>query len=89
MCSFCNDRKYALKLSKVNVTEKWSLILPQPVVFIEQVSMQDTVYFPCGRSVKSNFTFDLIFLIHEESEKIGFHFFFLQNLKWQPNENDR
>ena len=40
-------------------------------------------------SVKSNFTFDLIFLMHEDSERIGFHFLFLQNLKWQPNENDR
>ena len=47
------------------------------------------MYFLCDISVKSNFTFDLIFLIDEDSEKIGFHFFFLQNLKWQPNENDR
>ena len=31
-------------------------------------------------AVKSNFTSDLIFLIHEDSEKIGFHFFFVQNL---------
>ena len=44
--------------------------------------MQDTVYFPCDMSVESNFTFGLIFLIHEDSEKIGFHFFFFQNLKW-------
>ena len=51
--------------------------------------MQDTVHFLCDMSVKSNFAFDVIFLIHEDSEKKGFHFFFLQNLKWQLNENDR
>ena len=28
------------------------------------------MYFPCGMSVESNFTFDLIFLIHEDSEKV-------------------
>ena len=43
--------------------------------------------FPCDISVTSNFTLDLIFLTHEDSEKIGFHLFFLQNLKWQSNEN--
>ena len=51
--------------------------------------VQDTVYFRCDMSVKSNFAFDFIFLIRKDSEKIGFHFFFHQNLKWQPNENDR
>ena len=50
--------------------------------------VQDTVYFPFDKSVKSNFTFYLIFYIYEDSEKIGFHFFFVQNLKWQPNQND-
>ena len=40
------------------------------------VLVQDTVYFPCDMYVKSNFTFDLIFLIHEDSEKVGFHFSF-------------
>ena len=50
--------------------------------------MQDTVYFLCDEFVKSNFTFDLIFYVHENSENIGFHFFFVQNLKWQPNQND-
>ena len=38
------------------------------------------MYFPCDMSVKSNFTFDLVFLMHKDSEKIGFHFLFLQNL---------
>ena len=33
------------------------------------ILVQDTVYFSCDMSVKSNFTFDLIFLIHEDSEK--------------------
>ena len=51
--------------------------------------VQDTVYFPCNMSIMSNFTFDLIFLAQEDSQKIGFHCFFVQNLKWQPNENDR
>ena len=51
--------------------------------------MQDIVYFPCDTSVKSNFTSDLIFLMHKDLEKIGFRFLFLQNLKWQPNENNR
>ena len=37
--------------------------------------MQDTVYFPCDKSVKIDFTFDFIFCMHEDSEKIGFHFF--------------
>ena len=63
----------------------WEKILPVP----SRLIVKDTVDFPCDMSVESNFTFDLIFLIHEDSEKIGFHFFFLQNLKWQPNENDR
>ena len=36
--------------------------------------MQDTVYFPCDMSVKSNFTFDLIFL-HKDSGKNRFPFF--------------
>ena len=39
-------------------------------------------------SDKSNFNFDLIFLIHEDLEKTGFHFFFVQNLKRQPSQND-
>ena len=47
------------------------------------------MYFPCDMSVKSNFTFDFIFLIHEDSEKNWLSFFFLQNLKLQPDENDR
>ena len=51
--------------------------------------MQDPLYFPCDMSVESNFTFDLIFFMHKDSEKIGLHFLFLQNLEWQPNENDR
>ena len=50
--------------------------------------VQDTVYFQCGKSVKSNFTFDLIFYIYEDSEKVSFHCFFVQNPKWQPNQND-
>ena len=39
------------------------------------------MYFPYDMSVKSNFTFDLIFLIHEDSEYIGLHFsyFTVQN----------
>ena len=45
--------------------------------------VQDTVYLPCDKSVESNFSSDLISLIHEGSEKIGFHFFFIQNIKWQ------
>ena len=53
------------------------------------IIVQGTVDFPCHMSVESNFTFDLIFLIREEKERIDFHFFFLQNLKWQPNENDK
>ena len=44
---------------------------------------------PYDMSVESNFTFDLMFLIHQDSEKIGFHFFFVQNLKWQPSQNDQ
>ena len=28
--------------------------------------VQDTMYIACNMSVKSNFTFDLIFLIHED-----------------------
>ena len=47
------------------------------------------MYFPCDMSVKSNFTCDLIFLILEDPEKISFHFFFIQNLKKQPDENDK
>ena len=50
--------------------------------------MQDSVYFPCDMSVESNFTSDLIFLMNKDSEEIGLNVFFLQNLKWQPNEND-
>ena len=34
--------------------------------------VQGTVYFPCDMSVESNFTFDLIFWIHEDSEKNWF-----------------
>ena len=48
----------------------------------------ETLSIPCDMSVKSNFTFDLIFLIHEDSEKIAFHCF-VQNLKWQPSQNDQ
>ena len=44
----------------------------------------DTVYFPCGKSVKSNFTFDLIFYIYEDSGKIGFHFFHCPKSKMTP-----
>ena len=33
------------------------------------------MYVPCDKFVKSSFTFDLIFYINENSEKIGFHFF--------------
>ena len=52
--------------------------------------VQDTAYFPCDMSVKSDFTFDFIFLIHEDSEKkMVSIFFFVESLKWQPNENDR
>ena len=35
----------------------------------------------CDISVKSNFTFALIYLVHQGSEKVGFNFFFVQNLK--------
>ena len=48
--------------------------------------VHETVDFPCDLSVKSNFTSDLIFLILDDSEKIGFQFFILQNLKWLPNK---
>ena len=34
-----------------------------------QFLVQGTVYFPCDMSVKSNFTFDFIFLMHKGSEK--------------------
>ena len=50
--------------------------------------VQDTVYFRFDESVKSNCTFDLIFYIYEDSEKISSHFFFVQNLKWQPDHYD-
>ena len=50
--------------------------------------VQDTVYFLCDKSVKSNFTFNLIFYIYDDSEKIDFHFFVVQNLKWPPDQND-
>ena len=38
------------------------------------------MYFPCDMSVTSDFTFDLIFKIYEDSENNGFRFFFVQNL---------
>ena len=45
---------------------------------------------PVDMSVKGNFTFDLTFLVHEDLEKnIGFHFFFVRNLKWQLSKNDQ
>ena len=46
------------------------------------------VRHPRDMSAKSNFTSDLIFQIPEGSEKIGFHFFVVQNLKWQSNQNE-
>ena len=32
------------------------------------------MYFPCDKSVKNNFTFDFIFYIYEDSEKMVFIF---------------
>ena len=52
-------------------------------------SLSRNIRHPCDMFVKSNFTFDLIFLIHGDSEKVGFHFFFVKNLKWQPSRNNR
>ena len=45
------------------------------------IIVQNTVYFPCNMSVKSNFTFDLIFVINEDSEKNWFPFFLCQKSK--------
>ena len=43
--------------------------------------VQDTVYSPFCKSVKINFTFDLIFYVYEDSEKIGSHFFLCSKSK--------
>ena len=48
--------------------------------------VQGTVYFQCDMFVKSSFSFDPIFCIHEKN---AFHFFSVQNLKWLPDQNEK
>ena len=46
------------------------------------------MYFPCDMSVKSNFTFDLIFLIHGDSEKSWFPLFLCPKSKMAMKMTD-